>query len=56
MVVKSLEDQVLPSTDLTTPRLCRGWSQSGRVRVTALLGGRSKDTPSAQLFVADDCC
>ena len=54
-VVKSLEDRVLPSTALTTPRLWRGWSRFDRVWVAGLRGGGCEDKPSVQLFVVKDC-
>ena len=43
-VVKSLEDQDLPSTAPITPRPCEGWSQSGRFQVAKLDVGGSEDT------------
>ena len=42
-VVKSVEDQVLPSTAPTTPWLCGGWLQPGRVRVAGLQVAVSED-------------
>ena len=53
--MKSMEDQVLPSTAPTVPQVPRGWSQSDRIRVAGLQGGRSKDKPLVLLFVVEDC-
>ena len=52
IVVKSLGDQVLPST---ASRLCGGWLQSGSVQVAGMQGGISDDKPLVQLFVVEDC-
>ena len=54
-VVKSLVDQVLPSTTPTAVWLCGGLSQSGRVQVCGLIGVGSLDNPSVQLFVYKSC-
>ena len=54
-VVKSLEDQVLPSISPTAPRLRVGWAQSRRVQLSGLPGGECEDKPSVQLFVVEDC-
>ena len=45
-----MKDQVLPST---TPRLCGGWLQLGRV--AGLQGAGPGDEPSERLFVVEDC-
>ena len=55
LAVKSQEGMVLPSTYLTTPRLCGGWSQSGGVRLAGLKGSGPVDKPLAQLFMVEDC-
>ena len=45
----------MPSAAPTTPRLWRGWSQSGGVRVAELQGGGCEGKSSVQLFVVEDC-
>ena len=46
LIVKSLEDQVLPSTAATTARLLWGCSELDRILVAWLQGGGSMDKPS----------